>query len=562
MNSSAFCYISHNRQVECVPATEQDVLDWSINCGSNNNNHNDNVTLALVDNENGTDVISVVANGHVTRLPLPERNLLYNLNNPSYSDLENDSSMLKEGSRSPQPYEPTTVLIEACGDSEDAGARAGAGVTEVLISPPISVAQSLNGSGPIEASSTDSPTDDNNNCMAIFLPKVEVEFPTDNSSSPARFGELKRLLLKISGGWNEEQIEVKQLTGGITNMLLSCKYMPTNETRLVRIYGNGTNLIIDRHREFILHLILHSLSLAPPIYCRFKNGLVYGFSPGRSLKPEEMYHENLYPLIAQQLGNWHQKLDYKAIDQGVEKLRDFSYNLKKLENQNYKAKKLKKKYISNIWELIEDWIDIVPVVPELIESFQENTTNNNDVIDSTNITKIMLEEFRALKDYLLTIDSPVVASHCDLLSGNIIVPKDWDLGAVSPTLNHVDENAVKFIDFEYMLPASRAFDIANHLAEWQGFDCNREAIPKPVASNPVLVKWCKSYLNNPNEASEDTQVDQLIKEIRAYYGLPGFYWGVWAMIQSEISSIDFNYAEYGKSRLQEYWDWKKEYMNT
>ena len=28
-----------------------------------------------------------------------------------------------------------------------------------------------------------------------------------------------------------------------------------------------------------------------------------------------------------------------------------------------------------------------------------------------------------------------------------------------------------------MLPAPRAFDIANHLAEWQGFNCDRSAIP-------------------------------------------------------------------------------------
>lgn len=545
VNSSAFCFINHKKQVECVPVTEQDVLEWSLN-GPNNGGDlgNNHVAYAVVHTDNGDPgaEVAVIANGRVTRLPLPQRNLLYNLNNPSFSDLENDSSMLKEGSHSPQPDE------EASGE------------TQVPISPPISGAHSLNGcvcnTVPTSLESTGSPpqSGESNVDRAIFLPKVEIELPTNDST---KFKELKQLLLKISGGWDEEQIEVKQLTGGITNMLLSCKYLPTDETRLVRIYGNGTNLIIDRHREFILHLILHSLSLAPPIYCRFKNGLVYGFSPGRSLKPEEMYHDNLYPLIAQQLGNWHHKLDFKAIDQGVEKLRDFSYNLKKLENQNYKAKKLKKKYISNIWELIEDWINIVPVVQELIESFQEN--NPDLKVDSTNITRIMLDEFKSLQAYLLEIESPIVASHCDLLSGNIIVPKDWDLDSVSPILPHVDDNAIKFIDFEYMLPAARAFDIANHLAEWQGFDCNREAIPKPVISNPVLVKWCKSYLNNP-EATQ-AELEEIIKEIRGYYGLPGFYWGVWAMIQSEISSIDFNYAEYGKSRLQEYWDWKKEYMH-
>ena len=28
------------------------------------------------------------------------------------------------------------------------------------------------------------------------------------------------------------------------------------------------------------------------------------------------------------------------------------------------------------------------------------------------------------------------------------------------------------------------------------------------------------------------------------------------MIQSELSNIDFNYLNYGKLRLEEYWQWK------
>ena len=54
------------------------------------------------------------------------------------------------------------------------------------------------------------------------------------------------------------------------------------EPVLIRVYGHGTNLIIDRHREFISHLILNSIGLAPPVFARFKNGLVYGYLDGRS----------------------------------------------------------------------------------------------------------------------------------------------------------------------------------------------------------------------------------------------------------------------------------------
>lgn len=33
------------------------------------------------------------------------------------------------------------------------------------------------------------------------------------------------------------------------------------------------------------------------------------------------------------------------------------------------------------------------------------------------------------------------------------------------------------------------------------------------------------------------------KEVDRYRGMPGFYWGIWALIQATISQIDFNYAE-------------------
>jgi hypothetical protein len=41
-------------------------------------------------------------------------------------------------------------------------------------------------------------------------------------------------------------------------------------------------------------------------------------------------------------------------------------------------------------------------------------------------------------------------------------------------------------------------------------------------------------------------------------GIPGFYWGVWALIQATISQIDFDYASYAELRLGEYWAWKAE----
>lgn len=441
------------------------------------------------------------------KLYLNNKNLLYSLNNPSGDDVSTRSTSplprSQSRSRSPSPNRDTS--------SSEIAAK------------------------------------------ALYFPKLIIDVTEDKE-----FNEMRSLLCKVFPTWTDPQkISFEKLTGGITNMLLQASYEEKDDSRvLIRLYGHGTNLIIDRHREFILHLNLNSLDLAPAIHSRFKNGVVYGFLPGRSLEASELSNPNLYPLIAQRLGDWHENIDYKLIETGVETLRLYLVHLKKRQSLSRPggSHNHKQKFISSIYELIEDWINIVPINPNLIKSFSEHLPKED--VSQHNLKDIIREEFLWLKRILQNSKSPIVSSHCDLLSGNIIIPEDYDLKATLNELPSVSENPIKFIDYEYMLPAPRAFDIANHLAEWQGFACDRLAIPEPSHDNPVLVNWCKGYLNG---ASLE-EVHDLIDEIVIFYGMPGFYWGIWAMIQNEISNIDFNYADYGELRLQEYWDWKESYV--
>lgn len=136
--------------------------------------------------------------------------------------------------------------------------------------------------------------------------------------------------------------------------------------------------------------------------------------------------------------------------------------------------------------------------------------------------------------------SPNVACHSDLLAGNIIIE---------------DQNKVNFIDYEYLMIGPRAFDIANHLMEWQGFECQTERIPE-VGSSEVRL-WCQHYLNT----QEKSQIDAVVEELKLHYGLPGFFWGVWAKIQAKISALDFDYKSYSELRLKEYWNWKSTLNN-
>lgn len=64
------------------------------------------------------------------------------------------------------------------------------------------------------------------------------------------------------------------------------------------------------------------------------------------------------------------------------------------------------------------------------------------------------EEITFLKNVLLTLDSPIVFAHNDLLLGNVIYTEY--------------ENTVTFIDYEYAGYNYQAYDIGNHFAEFVG----------------------------------------------------------------------------------------------
>ena len=54
------------------------------------------------------------------------------------------------------------------------------------------------------------------------------------------------------------------------------------------------------------------------------------------------------------------------------------------------------------------------------------------------------------------------------------------------------------------------------------------------------------------------ELDALCNIVDRFRGTPGLYWGIWALIQAEISQIDFDYADYAQVRLIEYFAWREE----
>lgn len=134
----------------------------------------------------------------------------------------------------------------------------------------------------------------------------------DSSDSDA---SARRLILALRPEWSSEDssLEFVRFTDGITNTLLKAvnkrpglsKDEIDREAILLRAYGHGTDLIIDRARETQNHELLMQHGLAPELLARFDNGMMYRFIRGSVTHPEDLRKPEIYLAVAGRLAQWH-----------------------------------------------------------------------------------------------------------------------------------------------------------------------------------------------------------------------------------------------------------------
>ncbi|KAK0844656.1 hypothetical protein LTR03_007986 [Friedmanniomyces endolithicus] len=362
------------------------------------------------------------------------------------------------------------------------------------------------------------------------------------------------LVEALDGDWKTAagSVELVRFTDGITNTLIKAtKKRPgrtesevDEEAVLIRAYGEGTAVLIDRGRELRAHNLLANIGLAPPLLAKFDNGIMYRFIRGSVCTPEDLRRPEVYRAVAKRLGQWHGCLPISAITT-TPCLNDTS------GSRHCAPKDGKQTRPSpNTWTVMQQWIDALP-------NDTEDERARNEMLDAEldwMATKLGDTPGLDGKDYIF--------GHCDLLSGNVIVQNESDL---KHSNGHTGD-AVSFIDYEYATPSPAAFDIANHFAEWAGFECDHGAVPTRSQRMDFLKHYVGSFRYH-SISENDTQaidvdlrkeVEQLCEQVDMFRGVPGFYWGIWALIQATISQIDFDYASYADLRLGEYWGWKAE----
>jgi ethanolamine kinase len=350
-----------------------------------------------------------------------------------------------------------------------------------------------------------------------------------------------QLILTTLPEWsgNEDSIQLIRCTEGMTNTLLKVvnhrpglsKDEAEKDAVLLRAYGNGTDVIIDRARETQNHETLMRYDLAPMLLARFQNGMIYRYIPGTVTQPADLRTRPISLAIARRLAQWHAIVPCQYSTETTELVHSTGFNGGAIRADNR---------VPSLWTIMQKWISALPT--ETKEQRHKQSLLQNEL-------KKIVEEF-SQRDGLG--QDGLVFAHCDLLSGNVIVLPDGD--AETPV--------VSFIDYEYATPSPAAFDIANHFAEWTGFDCDYNAIPTLAQRREFVQEYARAYFglrsgqSDAQPADLTVETEKLLDEVNMYRGIPGFYWGIWALIQSVISYIDFDYASYAESRLGEYWAWR------
>ena len=186
-------------------------------------------------------------------------------------------------------------------------------------------------------------------------------------------------------------IEFVRFTDGITNTLLkvvnhrrglSDEEMD-QEAFLLRAYGHGTDVLIDRRRETQNHELLMKFRLAPQLLARFKNGMLYRFIRGSVTHPNDLRRPAIYRAVARRLAEWHVRVP--CIPETREE-RDCAngtghtngivdgYTNGTAENKEAKLAAINRitpeTPVPNVWTVMQKWIFALPTETEAQKSRQ------------------------------------------------------------------------------------------------------------------------------------------------------------------------------------------------
>ena len=155
----------------------------------------------------------------------------------------------------------------------------------------------------------------------------------------------------------------------------------------------------------------------------------------------------------------------------------------------------------------------------VFEMIREYTAMARDVGAPRPVEYDHLYELGAAIEVAMKRDQPSpTACHCDLLSENFILDEDGKMW---------------IIDWEYGGTTDPYFDLGDFCVEH----------PLSAQEERDVLVWYCGEMNEPRYC-----------RMMLYKLVADLWWSIWAMIQSRVSKIDFDFYEYGMNRIRRFCD--------
>ena len=261
---------------------------------------------------------------------------------------------------------------------------------------------------------------------------------------------------------------------------------------IFRIFGEQTEILIDRNREVENMKLLASQGLGANIVAEFENGIAYEYIEGRTISQSDLLSGEIWPLIARKLAKFH-KISSDNNTQNI------------------------------LWTRIQSWIDLASE----FDDYKFGVFKDK---------KELQEELRFLKNMLNDCHSPVVFCHLDLNIPNILY----------------DGEDVHFIDVEYAGPTYAAFDIANHFVQFVGIEDDPLDWARWYPDKDYQLNWIRTYLEAMAAPCSEAEVEALYILVQRFVLCAHLQWGAWNIFQASVSSLELDFGGWASQCFKEY----------
>ncbi|ORY74348.1 kinase-like domain-containing protein [Protomyces lactucae-debilis] len=321
--------------------------------------------------------------------------------------------------------------------------------------------------------------------VASIIPESDMILDATMKGEPFQLAVLKVLIKLKLTSWKLSQaqdVKIKTIASALTNDV----FLVILDTQkfLLRVYGRNVLHLIDREYETSVLARLAHHRIGPRMLGQFKNGRIEQWLESTEMTAAELRDPVQSRYIARRMREFHDFVSLLPAERG------------------------RATVLSNL----DCWIPALPA---------DRLTPG---------VKTFLEHVARYRQMLIGKEGEIVFGHNDLQYGNIL------------KIDGEEHTSLAVIDFEYAGPNPRAFDLANHFAEWMANyheEPSHTMLPELYPTLQEQDNFLREYIRFgkvidrmlDQEVTQE-EIDVLRAEIDLWRAISHAQWAVWGIIQA------------------------------